>query len=144
MEKVMFLGREFTLTQEAHIDGLPGEEYYAANAEDAKGSKFEVTWNIKPEYLDEDGNIINNDDESELCDWDKPVDVRTIELNLKYGVGQKFRGSDGDIYTVAEINKDADEYHETFGEYYVVSYTEAGKNVTSTFTQELLDEMELI
>lgn len=63
------------LTQEAYITGEHGKEYFEALAEDINGNDYLVIWDIKAEYKDMLNEI---DDESMLCDWDNPSDIRKI------------------------------------------------------------------
>lgn len=66
---VTFEGKEFALTQQAYVDGpANGTPYYKASAVDQKGNEYEVTWEVVE-------NWEQVEDESEMCDWDNPVEV---------------------------------------------------------------------
>lgn len=72
MEKVKFEGREYTLQQDAYIDGVAGDTpVYKAMALDDEGNEYEVTWEVVDHWEE-------LEDESEMCDWENPVSVESI------------------------------------------------------------------
>lgn len=75
MEKVMFEGKEYTLTQEAYAAGSAnGVPYFQATAVDAEGNEYEVTWDVRDNWEE----IAATGDDSEMCDWDAPVSVEAV------------------------------------------------------------------
>lgn len=69
---VEFEGKEYTLTQDAYIDGSADETpYYRAMAEDAEGNEYEVFWDVLENWKE-------IEDEQEMCDWDNPAKVELI------------------------------------------------------------------
>ncbi|WP_232239208.1 hypothetical protein [Paenibacillus sp. FSL M8-0142] len=66
-------GKEITLTQDAYIDGLPGERpIYKAHGTDAQGNEYIVTWNVVDGWE-------NIEDESEMCDWENPIGLMQVK-----------------------------------------------------------------
>lgn len=69
---VEFEGKEYTLKQQAYIDGKADERpYYRAMAVDQEGNEHEVTWDVVDNWEE-------IEDESESCDWDEPESVEKI------------------------------------------------------------------
>ena len=69
MEKVSFEGKEYTLTQQAYIDGpADGTPVYKATAVDQEGNEYEVEWEVRENWEE-------IEDESDMCDWENPVSV---------------------------------------------------------------------
>jgi DNA-binding Xre family transcriptional regulator len=76
MEKVKFEGREYTLTQDAYLDGLPGETpIFKAAAVDSEGDDFEVTWDVVDNW-EEVAEL--GDDQAMVEDWGSPVSVERL------------------------------------------------------------------
>lgn len=76
MNTVKFEGKEITLTQEAYLTGTQEAPYYEATGTDQEGNEVTVKWEIKPQWLSEDGTLNGElEDESDACDWDSPVEV---------------------------------------------------------------------
>ena len=78
MEKYLFEGTEIELTQDAYItsiNGQEGTEYYTAHAQDANGNEYMVNWEIIDYWRDK---LEECDDESNLCDWDNPTDIKRL------------------------------------------------------------------
>ena len=72
MEKIISEGKEYTLTQEAYIDGPAGEDpVFRAAAVDSDGNDFLVEWNIRENWKE----IAETGDNTEMCDWDTPASV---------------------------------------------------------------------
>ena len=82
MEKVIFEGKEYTLTQDAYIAeganryryGLPLDDdrpFYKASAVDQEGNEFEVAWEVVDHWQE-------LEDENEMCDWENPASVERI------------------------------------------------------------------
>lgn len=70
--KIVFEGKEYTLIQDAYIDGVPGEKpFYRANAVDTEGKLYEIRWDVKDNWEE-------IEDESEMCDWDSPKGVFAV------------------------------------------------------------------
>ena len=75
-QTVKFEGKEFTLTQDAYVDGTNENPYYKAAGIDSDGNKVIVKWEMYPHWFNEDGlHNSEMEDEGDACDWDKPVDV---------------------------------------------------------------------
>lgn len=78
MNKYNYEGTEIELTQDAYITTINGEvgtEYYTAGAVDAEGNDYIVNWKITEYWKDK---LDECDDESNLCDWDNPAEIRKI------------------------------------------------------------------
>lgn len=71
--KVTFNGKDYTLTQQPYVDGYDNNVRYYASAVDANGEEYKVAWKVKSNI-----DINEIEDESDACDWDKPVDVKKI------------------------------------------------------------------
>ena len=77
-------GAELELTQEAYCSNW-GE--YRATAKDAEGNEYEVIWSTTQAWDDEQAafkadpeNYVSSiaDDESNACDWENPIEIRSI------------------------------------------------------------------
>jgi hypothetical protein len=89
---VNFNGKTLTLTQGAYCDnyGTQGNVRYYASAVDADGNKYIVAWDTteqwqqwQKEYANHDNDydyIAGLEDESNACDWDNPIEVRSAIL----------------------------------------------------------------
>jgi len=78
-QTVTFEGKEITLTQDAYLDGTHEASYYQASGVDTDGNDVIVKWEIYEHWLNEDGSLNGElEDESDACDWDKPVDVINV------------------------------------------------------------------
>lgn len=95
---VDFEGKTYTLTQEAYVDnyGTRGGVRYYAYAADAEGNEYLVAWDTTPEWdaAQAEADAISQeyapasaplglypsllDDESDACDWTRPVEVTAI------------------------------------------------------------------
>ncbi|MNH75587.1 hypothetical protein D3C73_278310 [compost metagenome] len=70
--KVMFDGKEIALTQDPFIDGVAGERpMYKAHGIDGDGQEYLITWAVFDNYQE-------IEDESEMCNWDKPIGIMTV------------------------------------------------------------------
>jgi len=70
MEKITYKEIELKLTENAYLmfDVERNKSFYCANAIDKNGEVYEVFWNI---LIDK----IEDEDESEVCNWEKPIRV---------------------------------------------------------------------
>lgn len=90
---IKYDGKQYTITQDAYIDGTNETILYRAHGVDADGNAVRVTWGVTEQWqtdedLLRDGNddsgIVQDDhkdalarlnDESNACDWDNPIAV---------------------------------------------------------------------
>lgn len=50
--------------------------YMETVVEDENDNRYLVTWDILPEYLDDDGNILAED--LDICNWDSPASFEEV------------------------------------------------------------------
>ena len=62
-------GKEYILTQDAYIDGVWEETYYAASAIDKDGRDYLIRWEILEDYDP------TSQYEETACDWENPSEI---------------------------------------------------------------------
>jgi hypothetical protein len=67
MKKVRFNGKDFTVLEEPRREGTHDKPVYKAAARDNEGNRYEVTWNILENYLEQ--NDFDNA-EKNFENWD--------------------------------------------------------------------------
>lgn len=70
--KVNVEGKTIELMQDPYIDGMPDERpIYKAHGKDEDGNEYVITWDVVDGYEE-------IEDESEMCDWNKPSGLMKI------------------------------------------------------------------
>ena len=74
---VVFEGKVIILKQDPYLDGTHESPRFYASGVDQDGNDVKVRWDIKGDYLDDDGHITDSEyvEEADLCEWDAPSGI---------------------------------------------------------------------